>query len=57
MVSRIKKLKKIRIHREGTNELLSSLFAIIVVATVLWHFFDTSIPFILFIHVFGTAWL
>ena len=57
MVSRIKKLKKIRIHREGTNELLCSLFAIIVAATVLWHFFDTSIPFLLFIIVFGTVWL
>ena len=57
MVSRIKKLKKIRIHREGTNELLYSLFAIIVVATVLWRFFETSIPFLLFTVIFGAAWL
>ena len=57
MVNRIKKLKKIRIHREGTNELLYSLFAIIVVATVLWRCFDTPLPFLLFILPFGVAWL
>ena len=57
MVNRIKKLKKIRIHREGTNELLYSLFAIIVVATVLWRCFDTPQPFLLFILPFGVAWL
>ena len=57
MVNRIKKLKKIRIHREGTNELLYSLIAIIVVATALWRYFDTPIPFVLFLLPFGIAWL
>ena len=57
MVNRIKKLKKIRIHREGTNELLYSLIAIIVVATLLWRYFDTPIPFILFLLPFGIVWL
>ena len=57
MVNRIKKLKKIRIHREGTNELLYSLIAIVGIATVLWRYFDTPIPFILFVLVFGVAWL
>ena len=57
MGERIKKLKKIRIHREGTEELLYSMFAVIAIAVVLWRSFDTPIPFILFIAIFGTAWL
>ena len=57
MGERIKKLKKIRIHREGTEELLYSLFGIIFVGVVLWRTFDSLIPFILFVAVFGTAWL
>ena len=57
MGERIKKLKKIRIHREGTEELLYSLFGIIFVGVVLWRAFDSLIPFILFVAVFGTAWL
>ena len=57
MGKRIKKLKKIRIHREGTDELLYSLLALIAIAVLLWRSFDTWIPFALFIAVFGTAWL
>jgi len=57
MGERIKKLKKIRIHREGTEELLYSLFGIIFVGVVLWRAFDSLIPFVLFVAVFGTAWL
>ena len=57
MGKRIKKLKKIRIHREGTNELLYSLFAIIAVAVILWRLFDSWIPFAAFVAVFGTVWL
>ena len=57
MGERIKKLKKIRIHREGTEELLYSLFGIIFVGLLLWRNFDSLIPFILFVAVFGTAWL
>ncbi len=57
MGNRIRKLRKIRIHREGTNELLYSLIAIVAIGTVLWRFFDTPIPFILFILVFGVVWL
>ena len=57
MGERIKKLKKIRIHREGTEELLYSMFAVIAIAVVLWRSFDTTIPFIIFIAIFGTAWL
>ncbi|UKK51428.1 phosphatidylserine decarboxylase family protein [Prevotella sp. E13-17] len=57
MGERIKKLKKIRIHREGTDELLYSLFFVIAIAVILWRSFDTPIPFALFIAIFGTAWL
>ena len=57
MGERIRKLKKIRIHREGTDELLYSLFAIIAIGVVLWRSFDTQIPFSLFIAVFGVVWL
>ena len=57
MGERIKKLKKIRIHREGTDELLYSLFFVIAVAVILWRSFDTPIPFAIFIAIFGTAWL
>ena len=57
MGERIKKLKKIRIHREGTDELLYSMFAVIAVAVILWRSFDTPLPFILFLVVFGVLWL
>ena len=57
MVNRIRKLKKIRIHREGTNELLYCLFAILVVAVLLWRLFDSPLPFLLFIVPFGIVWL
>jgi len=57
MGKRIKKLKKIRIHREGTDELLYSLLAIIGIGVLLWRCFDTWVPFAVFIAVFGTAWL
>ena len=57
MGERIKKLKKIRIHREGTNELLLSALALIIIAALLWYCFSTTIPFWIFIVVFGTAWM
>ena len=57
MGQRIKKLKKIRIHREGTDELLYSLFAIVAIGVILWRSFSSPIPFIVFIANFGTAWL
>ena len=56
MGERIKKLKKIRIHREGTNELFLSALAIVGIATLLWYSFSTTIPFWIFIVIFGTAW-
>lgn len=56
MGNRIKKIKKIRIHREGTDTLLYGLMGIIAVAIVLWQSFDNKIPFWLFVAVFGTLY-
>ena len=53
MGKRIKKLKNVRLHREGTNTLLYSGMAIVVIAILLWHCFDTKIPFWIFVAVFG----
>ena len=52
MNKRIKKLKKIRIHREGTNTLLYGAISIIAISLILWHVFDTKIPFWIFFAVF-----
>lgn len=56
MGKRIKKLKKIRIHREGTNTLLWGFIALAAIALLLWRSFDTKIPFAIFIIVFGTIY-
>ena len=56
MGNRIKKIKKIRIHREGTDTLLYGLMGIIAIAIVLWQSFDNKIPFWLFVAVFGTVY-
>ena len=57
MGERIKKLKKIRIHREGTNELTLSMLAIALIGSGLWYALDTTIPFWIFVVIFGAAWL
>ena len=56
MGERIKKLKKIRIHREGTNELLLSALVYVGIAMLLWYSLGTKAPFWLFVIVFGVAW-
>ena len=63
MGERIKKLKKIRIHREGTSELIYSAIIIIAVCSGLWYVLYSTNP--LFCHiimpivtgVLVTAWL
>ena len=57
MGERIKKLKKIRIHREGTNELALSAGLIIAIGALLLWLFESHIPFWIFILIFGTVWL
>ncbi len=56
MGKRIKKLKKVRIHREGSNTLLYSLILIIAVAIALWYGFDSKWPFGIFLVVFGVVY-
>ena len=56
MGARIKKLKKIRIHREGTNELMLSALVIIGITLGL-HSLVGLVPAIAFAVVFGAAWL
>ena len=57
MGEKIKKLKKIRIHREGTSELLLSAGMLLAVASLLLYLFDSHIPFWIFIAIFCPAWL
>ena len=56
MGERIKKLKKIRIHREGTNELALRAGLIIAIGVLLLRLFESHIPFWIFIIIFGTVW-
>ncbi|MBO5611642.1 MAG: phosphatidylserine decarboxylase family protein [Prevotella sp.] len=56
MGDRIKKIKKIRIHREGTDTLIFSFFILVAMSVILWRAFDTKIPFWSFIIVFGTIY-
>lgn len=56
MGKRIKKLKKVRIHREGNDTLVFSLIFIIVVATGLWYSFETKWTFGIFLAVFGVIY-
>ena len=55
MGEKIKKLKKIRLHREGTDTLVWSLIAIAAIALLLWRL-ETKIPFWLFVLVFSAIY-
>ena len=63
MGERIKKLKKIRIHREGTSELIYSAIFIIAVCTGLWYALHAVSPLAchivtpLITAILVTAWL
>lgn len=56
MGARIRKLKKIRIHREGTNTLSFSMIGLVLGAALLWYFIDSKVPFWSFVAVFGIVW-
>ncbi len=56
MVKKIKKLKKIHIHREGNDTLLYGGIAIIALAACLWYGFDTKWPFWIFAVVMGAVY-
>ena len=55
MGEKIKKLKKIRLHREGTNTLLWSFIVIAAIALLLWRL-DTKLWFWLFLAIFGSVY-
>jgi len=63
MGERIKKLKKIRIHREGTSELIYSALLIIVFCGGLWYALHSISPLLSHIvmpvicGILGSAWL
>ena len=56
MGRRIKKLKKQRIHSEGNETLLGGLLFIVIISGLLWHLFDTKIPFWSFLAIFGVLY-
>lgn len=45
MVRKLKKLKKIRIHREGTHTLVAAAFCLILLNIILYYSFNSKIPF------------
>ena len=63
MGERIKKLKKIRIHREGTTELLYSAILIIIISAGLWYLLTSLHPLVGHVvmpfvcGILATAWL
>lgn len=56
MGKKIKKLKNVRIHREGTDTLLYGIIFIVAVASALWLSIDNKIPFWVFVGVFGIVY-
>lgn len=56
MVERMKRIKRIRLHHEGTDALIYGFIAISAVALILWRAFETKIPFWIFLAVFGTVY-
>ena len=45
IMNRIKKLKKIRIHHEGTNILITSAIVLLAINLIVYYFIDNKIPF------------
>ena len=57
MIKRINKLKKIRIHHEGTDTLIYSFIAVATISIILWRVFDTKIPFWIFTSIASILYL
>ena len=57
MGKRIRKLKKQRLHSEGNDTLLFSLFILIAISVLLWRCVDTKIPFWIFVSISGALYL
>lgn len=52
----MRKLKNVRLHREGTDTLFYGLLVLVAVAMVLWIYVDSKAFFWTFIIVFGTVY-
>ena len=57
MGKRIRKLKKQRLHSEGNDTLLFSLFILIAISVLLWRCIDTKIPFWIFVSISSVLYL
>lgn len=55
-IQKLKRLKRIRIHHEGTSTLIYSAFILIAIGVVLWQAFESHTPFWCFVVVFGITW-
>lgn len=55
-IVRLKKIKKIRIHREGTDTLIWGAICIVSISLLLWRCLETHIPFWVFLIVTGTVY-
>ena len=56
MIKKIKKLKKIRLHREGTDTLVYGFIFIAAIALLLWRFCDNKAPFWCFTVIFAVVY-
>ena len=56
MGKRIRKLKKQRLHSEGNDTLIFSLFIIIAISVVLWRCIESKVPFWCFVSVCGVVY-
>lgn len=56
MGKRIKKLKNVRLHREGTVTLLYGLLAFVAIGAILWYTIESKVPFWSFIAIAGTVY-
>lgn len=57
MGKKIRQLKDIRIHSEGTTTLFYGLFMIVAIAVVLWRIVDTKWPFWIFVVIAGALYV
>ena len=56
MGKKIKKLKNVRIHREGTDTLLYGAIIIAAIAAALWFSIDCKLVFWSYVVVFGIVY-
>lgn len=55
-MSRLKKLKKIRLHREGTHILTGSCLFFLVINSLVYYYFDNKLPFYFLAAVSATVY-